>query len=68
MGGQNFFTEKNIGANVKISHIDGRFSLIWITAAIGDVAMCIIIFMGEELSFKQRVGHAIRVVYDKTRM
>ena len=37
-----------------------------LTAASGDDVMCIIIFAGEELTFEQRMGHDIRVEYDKT--
>ena len=64
VGGQLFVTGKNTRANIKSSHADGRFTLIGLTAASGDVVMCIIIFAGEELSFEQRMGHDIRVDYD----
>ena len=58
---------KNTRANIKSSYTGGRFILIVLTAVSGNAVMCIIIFIREDLSFAQRIGHDIRVIYDKTK-
>ena len=65
VGGQRFVTQKGTRANVKNSHKDSRFTAIGITAASGEPVMAIIIFAAEELTFEQRMGHDIRIPYDK---
>ena len=64
VGGQKFVAAKGTRANVKSSHRDGRLTVIGLTAANGDAVMAIIIFAAEELTFEQRMGHDIRVLFD----
>ena len=65
VGGQKYITKKNTRVNIKISHTDDRFTVIGLTDASANTVTCIIIFMGEELSFEQRMGHDIISTYDK---
>ena len=44
IGGTNFLTTKGTHANIKISHKNGRFTVIGLTVVSGDAVMCIILF------------------------
>ena len=50
---------------MKISHKDGRMTVIGLTAASGDAVMVIIIFAVEELTFEQQMGHGICVPFNE---
>ena len=47
VGGQKYLSLKNTRAKVKSSNTDGRFTVIGLTAASGDVVNCVIIFAAE---------------------
>ena len=62
-----YVTAKGTRANIKISHNNGRLTVIGLTAASGDAIMCIIIFATEELTFTQGMGYDIRAPYNDSK-
>jgi hypothetical protein len=55
-------------ADIKSNTNSGRFTVIGLTVALGDPIMGIVIFAGEELTFKQRMrqGSTIKAVSETT--
>jgi hypothetical protein len=55
-------------ADIKSNTNSGRFTVIGLTVALGDPIMGIVIFAGEELTFKQRMrqGSMIKAVSETT--
>ena len=66
VGDQKFVSFKGTRGNIKSSRVDGCFIIIRLTAASSNPGMEIIIFSGEELTFKQRIGHHNKVRHGET--
>jgi hypothetical protein len=60
IAGTNYCVGKGTRENIKSNTNGGtRFTVIGLTVALGDPVMCIVIFAGKELTYKQWMGHDI---------